>query len=151
MKRVYRILVLLFFMAICFNNSTAQTRGFGIGVIVGEPTGISLKLWNSGTTAFDAGIAWSLGKDDKLHLHADHLWHNFNVFRNPKMALYYGIGGRIYSDNDTRVGVRGVIGINYFFTEVPLDAFLEIVPVFQVLPDTKFGFNAGIGMRFFFD
>ena len=32
-------------------------QGFGIGLIVGEPTGLSAKKWLSDTTAIDAAVA----------------------------------------------------------------------------------------------
>ena len=148
MKRV--ILTFLFFMAICFNNSVAQNKGKGLGIVIGEPTGLSAKLWNSNRTAFDAGFAWSLGKKGNLYLHADHLWHNFNTFSNQQLPLYYGLGARVSIGDNTGLGVRGVLGVNYFFTEIPLDAFFEIVPIFDLFPDSDFGLNAGIGLRYFF-
>jgi hypothetical protein len=36
------------------------TEGFGLGVIVGNPTGLSFKVWTGGSSAFDAAAAWSL-------------------------------------------------------------------------------------------
>ena len=52
--------------------------------------------------------------------------------------------------DDVGLGIRGVIGVNYLFSDIPLDAFLELVPVFDVTPGTGFGFNGGIGLRYFF-
>lgn len=39
--------------------ASAGGRNFGIGVVVPAPTGISAKLWTSGTTAFDFVFGWS--------------------------------------------------------------------------------------------
>ena len=150
MKRVSQILIFLFCMAICFNNSIAQNTGNGLGVIIGEPTGVSAKFWNSYRTAFDAGFAWSFGRKENIYIHADHLWHNFNAFSDQRLPLYYGIGARVSIGDDADLGVRVVLGINYFFTDIPLDAFLEIVPVLDFLPDSDFELNAGIGLRYFF-
>jgi len=52
------IALLLFFTV---QGSVAQERGFGLGVIIGEPTGISAKLWTSPVNAFDFGLGWSIG------------------------------------------------------------------------------------------
>jgi hypothetical protein len=39
----------------------AGGRNFGLGVVIPSPTGISAKLWTSGTTAFDFVFGWSGG------------------------------------------------------------------------------------------
>ena len=57
-------------MVIC-GAAEAQVEGLGIGIIVGEPTGICGKLWLSGRTAIDGAAAWSFNKNGNLHLHAD--------------------------------------------------------------------------------
>lgn len=130
----------------------AQGDGFGAGLILGEPTGISLKNWLGKKTAFDVGLAWSFEEDGDFHLHADYLWHDFGVFkvRTGRLPLYYGIGGRIKFSDKTRVGVRGVIGLDYLFKNAPFDIFLEVVPILEVSPGTDFSFNAALGFRYFF-
>jgi hypothetical protein len=42
-----------------FANAAAQGP-FGLGVIVGEPTGVAAKYWLSNRTAFAGAVAWSL-------------------------------------------------------------------------------------------
>lgn len=130
----------------------AQDKGFGIGIIAGEPTGISLKNWLSRTEAIDAAAAWSFEGESNLHIHADYLLHNFDVFNVQKgqLPLYYGIGGRIKFSDRTQVGVRGVVGIDYLLENAPLDIFLEIVPILELAPSTDLKFNGAIGLRFFF-
>ena len=53
------LLILLFILT---SRAFSQSSGFGIGVIIGEPTGISLKHWMSQTTALDAGVAWGFDR-----------------------------------------------------------------------------------------
>lgn len=82
-------------------TATAQANGnggnFGLGVMVGEPTGISLKSWNNDRSAFALGAAWSFGRYDALHLHGDYLLHNwFNDVEDGALAFYYGIGARFF-------------------------------------------------------
>jgi len=148
--RAAKLLIIMAAIPIICQAYSGQPGSTGLGIIIGEPTGISFKVWNSRKTAFDAGIAWSFGKNGRLHLHGDYLVHNYNAFSNRQLPLYAGAGARAKFGDDTRLGVRGVIGINYLFRELPLDAFVEIVPVFDLVPETSFGLNAGIGMRFFF-
>jgi hypothetical protein len=133
---------------------SAQDSGFGLGVILGEPTGLSLKAWIAGSAAIDAAAAWSLRGRSSLHLHADYLQHNFDLFKvqKGKLPFYYGIGGRIrfVDDDDARVGFRIPVGIDYLFANAPLDVFLEVVPLVDLVPDTDVDVNGGAGIRYFF-
>jgi len=143
--------VVLAAVLIC-GTAQAQDRGFGLGVILGEPTGISGKLWTGYRTAIDGAVAWSFEKESSLHLHGDLLFHSFNRVRvdRGKFLLYYGIGGRVKFEDDSRLGVRFPLGIDYLFAKSPLDCFLEIVPILDLAPKTDFGLNGAIGIRYFF-
>ena len=147
MKNLLQILVV--FLVISLSATYAQGN-FGVGIIVGEPTGLSAKVWTSGSTAFDAAVAWSFANEGALHIHADYLWHNFNAF-SQAVPLYYGIGGRIkFRSDDVRLGVRIPVGVAYKIPSSPLDIFLEIVPLLNLTPSTSFTLNAAIGARFYF-
>ena len=124
-------------------------------MIIGEPTGISGKLWLSGNTAIDGAVAWSFDKNAKFQVHGDFLIHKFDLINVDKgrLPLYYGIGGRIKmweNDHDDNVGVRFPIGLEYLFANTSLDLFLEIVPILDIAPDTDLEFNGAIGIRYFF-
>jgi hypothetical protein len=130
----------------------AQDKGFGLGIILGEPTGISGKYWLSPSTAIDGAAAWNFGSGGYLHIHGDYLIHNYDIFKvqEGKLPLYFGIGGRIGFSSETVVGLRGVVGVAYQFSGAPVDAFLEIAPIMDLVPGTSFHVNGGIGARFFF-
>jgi hypothetical protein len=147
-----RLLHCFFLLIFISGAAFAQRSGVGAGIIAGEPTGITLKNWLSKTTAFDVAVAWSFDGPDDFHLHGDYLLHNFSVFKPRKglMPLYFGLGGRIKFSDKTRVGLRGVIGVDYLFQSAPVDIFLEVAPIFDFTPDTDFSFNAAIGFRYFF-
>ena len=132
--------------------SVEGSNGWGIGVILGEPTGISLKFWNGRTTAIDAAAAWSFKGEEKLHLHMDWLFHNFKLLKvqRGKLPLYLGIGGRVKFEEETRVGVRIPVGVCFIPRDIPIDVFLEIVPILDLAPETHFDMNASIGIRYFF-
>jgi hypothetical protein len=49
-----------------------------------------------------------------------------------------------------RLGVRIPFGIAYQFSEVPVDVFLEIVPVLDLNPSTSGSINAALGVRYYF-
>jgi hypothetical protein len=147
------IFTLIAIFVFATNISYSEGKGFGLGIIIGEPTGISMKGWLSSTTAIDAGVAWSFANETSLHIHADYLLHSFNVFETSEtIPLYYGIGGRIkVGDHDkSRVGVRMVVGLSYIFKKAPIDLFMEVAPILDLAPETKLQGNAGIGARFYF-
>lgn len=152
------LLVFAWLMLFC-NFAGAQDRGFGLGIIAGEPTGISLKGWQGRTTAIDGALAWS---NDFFQIHGDYLAHNFTLIKveKGKLPFYYGIGGRIKFFNDgggkardnnkTRIGVRVPLGLAYLFERTALDIFLEVVPILDLIPETELDLNAAIGIRYFF-
>src|SRR5262245_52081899 len=146
-----RKLSLLFFILFLAATARAQERGFGLGVILGEPSGISGKSWLSKKTALAGAVAWSLEKDEALHIHLDHLFHDFDSMpvEQGTLALYYGFGGRIKFANESTISVRIPIGMNYLFASAPMDLFLEIVPMLDLIPRTEFNLNGGVGIRYF--
>lgn len=74
------IALFILFMVPQFAAAQDANEGLGIGLMVGEPTGFSLKYWTSESNALDGGLAWSLGPNDGLYVHGDYLWHNYSVF-----------------------------------------------------------------------
>ncbi len=146
------ILLILFLLSI-ISVSLAQEKGFGIGVLFGEPTGVSGKLWLGETNALDMAAAWSFKGDGNLLLQADYVWHSFNLLSvsSGKLPLYFGIGGRIiFAKNDINLGVRVPVGLDYMFSGAPVDIFLEIVPILDLTPSTDFDIGGGIGVRYWF-
>jgi hypothetical protein len=132
---------------------TAQDRGIGLGVILGQPTGVSLKIWTGRSQAFDVAVAWAFDREEAVHVHADYLFHNFRLFRVEKgqFVLYYGIGGRIKAESRTRFGIRIPIGISYLFEKDPLEIFFELGPIMDLAPSTLFRMSTGVGIRYYFD
>ena len=122
-----------------------------VGVMIGEPTGISFKAWNSSKTAFDLGLTWSLQSNDAIGIHADHLWHTWLDVDSGNLAFQYGVGLRTwFADGASAAGVRIPVGFNYLFEDAPIGLFLEIAPVIDILPDTDADGNGAIGARFYF-
>ena len=146
MKNLVQILVVIFLLAV---SSTYAQKSFGIGIILGEPTGLSAKLWTGSNNAFDFGVAWSFGDNGHMLLQADYVWHSgLSSTSSGKFALYYGIGGRIIFSDKPDVGVRIPIGLDYVFSSAPIDIFVEVVPIMDFIPSTDFELNGGIGIRF---
>lgn len=149
MKQIlYASLIILTFTLKIYS----QDNGFGAGIILGEPTGISAKYWTSSTGAFDGAVAWSFVNEGAFHIHLDYLLHNFDLISVPegRLPFYYGIGGRIKASKDARIGARVPLGLAYIFNNAPVDIFLEVVPLLDLAPKTAFRINAAIGARYYF-
>jgi len=130
----------------------AQDKKLGLGIILGEPTGLTGKYWMTGTTAIDMAAAWSFGKNDALQLQADYVLHKFNMIdvERGRLPFYFGIGGHIVLGDKTGLGVRIPVGLDYLFARDPLDVFIELVPGIQLAPSTDFNLDGGIGIRYWF-
>ncbi len=144
-----RLFFLLLFSS--FTLLSAQSKGFGIGVMFGEPTGVSAKYWLSSSNSINMGAAWSFKGDGALLLQADYAFHEFDLIKvsKGKLPVYFGIGGRVFLSDDITIGARVPLGINYMFANSPIDIFFEIVPILNIIPSTDFEVNGGIGLRYF--
>ncbi len=129
-----------------------QDAGFGLGAVFGEPTGISAKNWVAPENAVDAGLAWAFGKGGMFHIHMDYLWHFRDVIRSQeRFVLYAGIGGRVAFGSEPGImGVRIPVGIEFWPRGIPLDVFMEVAPILDVVPSTTGSLNGGVGIRYFF-
>ncbi|MFO7446850.1 MAG: hypothetical protein R6W90_10820 [Ignavibacteriaceae bacterium] len=136
------------------NFSVSQDKGFGAGIIIGEPTGISAKYWLNSVNAFDYALGSSFVGNGRIHLHVDYLWHAYDVINSTEIfALYYGPGVRVRTREYGRsnLGIRGVMGLAWFLQTAPMDVFVEIVPVLNLSPDVDMAINASVGARYYFE
>lgn len=151
MKKINLMLLISLFL---LSNGVAQQKEFGLGIIIGSPSGFSAKYFLNSTEAIDFGMGYAFsGKNNTTNFHADYLIHNSNVIKTEyQLPLYYGIGGRmkIRHNAASRIGVRGVLGITYYPVQIPIDIFLEVVPVFNIIPSTELDMEAGLGFRYYF-
>lgn len=128
----------------------AQKSGdFGAGVIIGNPTGATAKLWLTDSQALDAGLGFSTN----LAIYGDYLWHGWKVVPQPtegRLPVYLGLGAQFRTVSPHEFGLRTVAGIAYWLPRNPVEIFLEIVPVFRLTPSNSVGLDAGIGLRYYF-
>jgi len=149
---VFRSLVIGVIGVMILAGSAAAQGNFGLGIILGEPTGVSAKLWITDRTAVDVAAAWSFSNEAAFHLHADYLFHNFDLIavEKGKLPVHFGIGARAKFEDDSKFGVRIPVGLTYIFDGAPVDIFFEVVPILDLAPDTEFTANAAVGIRYFF-
>lgn len=156
-------LLLLFTLS---RTANAQAGGdFGLGLIIGDPTGLSGKGFVSETNAIDFAVGLAFIDGDHLHVHADYLWH-FDIKRwssaqldlhlgvGPKLGMHFGKDGppgRPDRDDEwIGIGARGPFGLTMRFLEAPFDIFLEVAAGLWIVPDPHFDLDAAIGGRFWF-
>ena len=141
---------------------------FGLGFMLGGPTGLSGKYWIGTDTAIDFGIgAYRRFRfHSAVQIHADWLLHPVNLVEHESfdLPLYFGIGGRLLfhefdpddnRDDHVHLGVRGPVGLAMIFNEVPIDIFFELALIFDIVVDDDddlffADLNGVIGFRYFF-
>jgi hypothetical protein len=149
-KIFYLVIFSVLLIGLHSNSAQAQGTGgdFGIGAMLGEPTGVSIKSWFNEQAAFDVGAAWSIAGRESLHMHADYLRHSW-FEKNDQLAFYYGIGGRIIFTDEAQLGARVPLGLTYVFENVPFDLFLEAAPILDLTPDVELAGNGAVGIRYY--
>jgi hypothetical protein len=97
------ILLLVLGLGLLTPALPAREKTLGLGVTLGDPTGVSGKLWLDDVHALDFAVG-TFGyyrgyRYGGINVHADYLWHFYNVFgRNGsdasrKLPIYFGVGG----------------------------------------------------------
>ncbi|MBA3818612.1 MAG: hypothetical protein H0X17_06940 [Deltaproteobacteria bacterium] len=146
---------------------------FGLGLELGSPSGLNGKYFLSESTALNFGVGWIYDRyyyDDRdgIHLYLDHLWHPFLLASADAFQLpfYVGIGARLWSFDDRRdrfeddsgfaLGARVPLGIAFDFNNIPLDIFVQLTFVVDVLfgyRDERAGLHleGSVGIRYWFD
>lgn len=151
----YRKIILPFFIIFMFGGFIqAQEKNFGVGLIVGEPTGISVKYWMNKTEAFHFSLGYAAFEGKAIGLNADYLFHKYGLRlfdSDEKFLLFYGFGGRlrIIRDNDDSFGARGIIGISWLDKSGRLEVFAETAPGFILIPKTKLCIDAALGFNIY--
>lgn len=154
-------------------------KTFGLGIMLGAPTGLSGKYFLGPDTALDFGVGtiYEYRNRRGFHAHVDFLWHPVSLVSAPafELPLYFGVGGRLlrgdycynydngrcdyYYDDYAALGVRGPLGIAFDFNRVPLDVFLELAFVFDFVVDRDrdradaiyVDINGAFGIRYYFN
>jgi hypothetical protein len=149
-------------------KSFQANKTFGLGIMFGNPTGLSGKYYLGADTALDFGVGayYGYGRYYRrgLHIHGDFLWHPV-VLASPdpfELPLYFGVGVRILEHDRffgdgryrrTHVGIRGPIGILMDFNRVPIDIFFELALVLDFITGDRYSYfdlNAAVGFRYYF-
>ena len=146
-------------------------RTFGLGFMIGDPTGLSGKLWVARTNAIDFGVGfWGYGPDncagrglpcDRFGYHAgtlnaDYLWQSNIVRGRTQLDWHIGGGARTIwyggcAGDCLAVAGRMPVGLDLMFANpAMLELFLELAPTLYVVPFADLGVEGALGARFYF-
>jgi hypothetical protein len=136
--------------------SEERSRRFGIGLIVGSPTGVTAKYYFRQSIAVDAAAGWSI-PDKLVQVHLGIL-NNTILFKKTlsfPLVLYHGAGVKFNFTDNFSMGFRIPIGMLYNFKDLTIkdltiDLFMEFVPVVYLIPDTGLDLDSAIGARYYF-
>ncbi len=152
MKKYFFSSMIIFLLAL--SPLFSQTRSFGLGFMVGDPSGLNGKYFLSPNNAVEVGLgAGVFGNENSFAMHIDYLYHNNTIIQSSEnFTVFYGFGIRVRSKEEAEfgLGMRGIIGVSWVSQTMPIDIFVQIAPVFKLLPSTKFGIDGAIGARYYF-
>jgi hypothetical protein len=145
-------------------------RKFGLGFVLGDPTGLSAKYWVGPTNALDFGLGfWGYGVDRRCwnnggpcegysagSFNMDYLWQSNIVRGQAQLDWHIGAGGRAAwwgGCNGDCFGLKArmPLGLDLMFANPGfLEIFFEIAPSLWVVPGVVFDIEGGLGVRFYF-
>lgn len=150
-KKPALLLLIGIIFLLSLQNSVQAKQKFGAGIIIGEPTGISLKYLD-----FATGIAWSV--QNHFHIHLDYWIYNGNLKKPVNWYIGAGVKFRYMTkeskdrgekDDAFGLGFRVPVGLQWFV--IPkVELFAELAPGISLLPGTDFDIDGGIGARYYF-
>jgi len=153
------LVTLVLFLSIQTWELSAQSHDWGIGLRLGDPTGVTAKKYLGSSNALELALGSDYGGNG-LEFMAHYLFH-FPISNAPGLDWYYGFGVQIEDDHlddrdrrrdsQTEFGADGVIGLEYTFAGERLSAFVDGI-LFLELVDDPFDLelDAGIGLRYNF-
>ena len=135
------------------SGASAQDGRFGLGVQIGNPTGVTGKHHFGGRPVFiDWAVGFSLFEGQGLNTHLDFLWQpRLMTFDRLKLDLYFGVGPQLWVQNDIfHAGVRAPLGVDLVLNRVPIDVFVEVAASLWIIEDVDLSADAGAGFRWWF-
>lgn len=122
----------------------------GIGGQIGDPSGVTIKLYQRPGLTYDMLAAWDLDQFFFLNAHA--LYERpipdspLRYFLGPGVILGFEEGAD--GENDVVIGISGQFGVNFFVEQ--FEVFLQLTPRLNVIPNTNGQIGGGIGLRYYF-
>ena len=133
----------------------------GLGLFVGEPLGLDLKIDLARRSALDVVLGWDT--IDTGRAHYGHVTYLATLFvgrgRSVLVPLRLGIGGAIYDGaggfgDEVNLAVRAPFEVGFLFRRAPVEIYGEIALKATFLDgnnnDPDFDADGGVGFRVYF-
>lgn len=149
MRKLFLSLIMVFGVIALTN---AQDYKTGIGLRGGSSWGLTLKHFVGEKSAIE-GIVY--GYNNGFNVTGLYEIHN-QAFDVENLKWYYGFGAHLGTfdtgtTNDFVLGVDGVLGIEYSFTEAPIGIGLDWNPNLNIIGNTEFNVASGaLSIRYIF-
>jgi hypothetical protein len=144
------ITVFLFFMSVsaAYAASDKDSHEFGLGIVLGEPSGINGQFYWGPKTAIDVTAAWSF--HDWLMVAGDFQVYNYILDSPREWKWYYGIGTYLAlpKNDHGSFGVRIPLGLRYHIPHSVVDVWGEVDPALKLVDETAADLQGGIGVTF---
>jgi opacity protein-like surface antigen len=139
--------------------ASAQDYKTGIGLRGGLYNGLTIKHFISSKTALEGLLAtrWSGFEITGLYEISN------RAFDVERLNWYFGLGGHVgfYNGNNTTwgdagksytvIGLDGILGLEYNFSEVPINISADWKPAFNIIGYSKFwGDGGALSIRYIF-
>jgi hypothetical protein len=128
----------------------------GIGVFLGQPTGITFEMDLSPASWLDFKAAWDLSGGNSgfsilLQGNYEYAFPGMITMGEESFTPFVGAGAmvKVY-DGGVGLGARVPAGVSYRFRTVPLELFIELGLDVDLVPATDIGFSGGLGARYRF-
>ena len=155
-----KILLALVTISLSISFASGQSNyNTGIGFRGGLSNGLTIKHFLGQSSAFEGILAYRWSGYNITGLYELHA----NAFNEPGFNWYYGAGGHIgfwdgdanpwFSDNQqyTVIGVDGILGLEYTFSEIPINLSIDWKPGFNIIGDSGlWADEAALSVRFVF-
>ncbi len=150
----FTVLILSFLFVLSFTLCAhASKKGLGLGIVLGQPTGISIKNFMDKDSAIDFMVNWDFSAGG-IGAHVQYLIHKYDVFKvkEGKLPFYFGVGGFAgFWSGGMWAGAQVPVGLAYEFGRDPIDIFFEVRPGILLLPGMHPNVSGGIGIRYWFN
>ncbi|MEJ7597622.1 MAG: hypothetical protein WKG01_06905 [Kofleriaceae bacterium] len=139
--------------------ATARAEGgpFGLGIILGTPSGVTGEYRLSAKTAIDGAIGLDVIDDRHFYAHFDFLFLLPDLLSGGSVGLspYLGVGAFLTdfgskADDRLGLGARVPFGLSLDFRRAPLQIFGEAVLGLLLVPDVDLGVGGAVGFRYYF-
>jgi hypothetical protein len=130
-------------------NAIGQNYNSAIGVRFNSGSyfggaGLSYKKFFNGNKAIDANVLFQnqIGIGAVLQIH--------KPLNNTALDWYYGAGGFVkFANPDIGIGALGTLGLDYKFSEVPINLSIDWRPQLAITPDVGLDWNSfGFSIRY---